>query len=199
MRVAQADMVAQPDPLAAPEPDMLYQVSLPGGMEADVYTDATGRVRYVETVPGIAMPDVAHVLNPALTVAAAGATYVVHPAADGRFAVVLRFDEQARLVEVVADPLPPVGSYGTGGHPLMSLLAGGSDRVSPAALLQSLEGSVGESLGRLGAWLGEAVGQGQHVQVRLQVFYDGAGAVPEGVRADWSVDGQAASESFANA
>ncbi len=186
-------MVVQPDLLSAPEPDVLYQVSLPGGMQADVCTDAAGRVRDIETVLGMAQ-----VPNPVLGAPEAGATYVVHPAADGRFAVVLRFDEQARLVEVVADPLAPVGSYGTGGHPLTALLAGGAEGVSPAALLAFLGASTVAGLGRLGVWLADAVGRGHPVGLRLVVFYDGTNVVPAGVRADWSVDGQVSGESFDN-
>lgn len=173
------------------QPGTRHMVTLPGGVEVDCYTDPAGQTRYVETAPSWYVP------HPVLEAAVAGATYAVHPV-DGRFAVVLRTDEQARLVEVVADPVAPVGSYGPGGHPLTGLLGGWPGRVSPAALLGCLGASVGEGLGRLGVWLADAVGRGQHVQVRLRVFYEGAGAVLAGVQADWSVDGQAATEYFAN-
>ena len=99
--------LVEPDLMVGLEPDALYRVSLPGGMEADVYTDETGRAWYFETVPGMTQ-----VPNPVLSVAGAGATYVVHPPAEGQFAVVLRTDERARMVEIAADP---VGLHGTGG------------------------------------------------------------------------------------
>jgi len=192
-RVFELDMV-EPGLEPVFEPEALYRAGLLGGMEADLYTDTAGQVWYFETVPGWA-----HVSNPVLGATAAGATYVVHPAADGRFAVVLRTDVQARLVEVVAEPLAPVESYGTVGHPLASLLTGGPDWVSTDMLFASLGASTVMGLGRLGERLAEAMGHSQHIGVRLQVFYDGDGAVPAGLRAEWSIDGCPANESFSNA
>lgn len=191
MRVVDLDMVAQPDLRAAPEPDTLYRVSLPG-IQADCYTDPAGRAAYVETVPGT-------VPNRVLEVAQAGATYVVHPVLDGRFAVVLRTDEHARLVEVAAESLAPVGSYGRWTLPLEGLLGGWPGQVSPAALLGPLGVSTVESLGRLGVRLSASTSLGRQVSVRLRAFYDAAGAAPTAVRANWSIDGQAATNSFPNA
>ena len=192
MSIFELDMIAQPDLRMAPQPDALYRTSLPGEVEADCYTDPAGQVCYIETVPGTAAT-----ANPTLDLPQVSTTYVIHPD-DGRFAVVLRTDERARLVEVVADPVAPVGSYGPGGHPLVELLGGWPGQVSLASLIRSLGVSAVERLGQLGAWLSEAVGRGQHVWVRLQPLYDGASAVPAGIQADWSIDGQAATESFPN-
>ncbi|MCL2090588.1 MAG: hypothetical protein FWH11_05105 [Micrococcales bacterium] len=186
------DLARHPEAMAVPQPGTRYEVSLLGGLEADYYTDAAGQIRFFETVPGSAS-----VPNPVLEVLQPGSAYVVHPA-EGRL-VVLRTDEQARLVEVVADPLAPVGSFGAGGHPLTGLLGEWPGQVSPATLLGFLGASAVEALGRLGTWLAAAVSRGQHVWVRLQVFYDETGVVPVGVQADWSGDGQTATESFTNA
>ncbi|MCL2423147.1 MAG: hypothetical protein FWD11_04515, partial [Micrococcales bacterium] len=101
-RVVDLDMVAHPDLQLTGEPDALLRVWLPG-IQAECYTDAEGRIVYVETVPG-------QVPNRVLQVAAPEATYVVHPVLDGRVAVVLRTDAQARVVEVAADPAAPDGS-----------------------------------------------------------------------------------------
>ncbi|MCL2091959.1 MAG: hypothetical protein FWH11_12315 [Micrococcales bacterium] len=185
-------MVAQPDLGMTPEPDALYRVSLSGGVEVDYFTDPTGRVCYIETIPGTAS-----VPNPVLDGSQASTTYVVHPA-DGRYAVVLRTDEQARLVEVVADPLPSVGAYGQDEHPFVALSGAWPGGVSPRALLMSLGGPAAQGLAALGMRLAEAVNHGQHVAAHVQVLYADTGTVPSRLQVDYATDGQTATESFSN-
>ncbi|MCL2850430.1 MAG: hypothetical protein FWE61_10360 [Micrococcales bacterium] len=190
MRVVDLDMVAQPDLHVTPEPDVLFWVSLPG-IEAGCYTDGTGRIVYVETVPGT-------VPNKVLQVAQPGATYVVHPVLDGRFAVVLRTDSQARVVEVVADPVAPAGAYGHDAHPFAAVVGAWPGQVSPRALLASAGRTALEGLASVAQRLVDSTDRGQRASVRVQASYAHAGAVPSQLLVDDVVDGQSTSALFVN-
>ncbi|MCL2091493.1 MAG: hypothetical protein FWH11_09815 [Micrococcales bacterium] len=187
----QLDLAQHPEAVAAPEPGARYEVSLPGGLEADYYTDPAGQLRYVETVAGNTT-----VPNPVLDVPQPDATYVVHPV-DARYAVVLRTDLQGRVVQVAADPLGPAWTYGLDAHPFAALLGAWPGRVSPHAVVP-LGGSAEDGLAALARRLIDTMNHGRHVAVRVQVSYADISAVPSQFQVDWVADGQSGSELFLN-
>ncbi|MCL2089615.1 MAG: hypothetical protein FWH11_00055 [Micrococcales bacterium] len=190
--VEQFDLTQHPEVAVPSRPSAKYEVSLPGEIEVDYYTDPAGRVQYVETVRGtIVVP------NPVLDAPQPDVTYVVHPV-DGRYAMVLRTDTQARLVEIVADPLAPAGTYGPGGHPFTALFGAWPGQVSPRALLESASGPATDGLTVLAQRLIDATNHGQRAAVRIRAFYADTSAVPSQLQVDWTADGQSASELFAN-
>ena len=186
------DLVEHPERVTSLQPGTRYEVHLPGGIEADYYTDPTGQARYFETVTGTTT-----VPNPVLDTPQPAATYVVHPT-DGRYTVILRTDTQGRLAEVATDPLARVGAYGHGGHPFATVLGAWPGRVSPYALLASASASAADGLAALAARLTAAVNNGQHVAVRIQASYLDARAVPSRFRVDYAIDGQTTTEVFPN-
>lgn len=185
------DLARHPQAVATPQPGARYEVSLPGGIEADYCTDPGGRARYFETVPGsVPAP------NPVLAVPQPGATYVVHPF-DGRYTTVLYTDDQARVVQAAAERVAPVRTYGLDAHPLAALLGAWPGQVSPHALLTG-GSAADDGLAALAWRLIDTMHHGGRVTVRLQASYPDPGAVPSGFQAEYTIDGQTTTETFAD-
>jgi len=187
------DLAAQPGTQVQPQPATRYDMTLPGGVEALCCTNAAGQVCYVETVPGTA-----ELSNPLLATARPDATYVVHPG-DGRYAVVLRTDAQARLVEVLADPVPPYGSFGHlhDAFNLTHTLGAWPGQVSTATLVTAEQEPAATSLNELTADLDGWMEHGT-VSARVSVAYDGTSRVPAEFRIDYVADGQTTTQTFPN-
>ncbi len=199
-------------------PNSQYQVTSHNGIQLDCYTDATGKVTYVETVYGQGGN-----LNWELMKPQADTTYVVHPdgGTPGEYTHIFRTDHAGRTVEASTNKLhtgeaPRGSTQGTvgkqanaeavqagrvvhdadgvaipyeGGHLLANWFGGGTERVNLVGMLKSVNRGPGDSFGNLESSLATAVSQGKHVEVRVGAVYDDSGKIPSEFRVVYSIDG----------
>ncbi len=191
--VEKMDLTQHPETMVTLRPNTKYEMALPGGCEADCYTDRTGQVRYIETVRGTPV-----VPNIVLEDYRPNTAYIVH-SVDGLYAIILRTDAQSRLIEIAADPLAPAGTFGPGGQPFVALFGAWYGQVNPHALLATAKGSAADDLTAMAQWLVEETGNRQSASVRVQASYVDAEIIPSQFQVDYMVDGQSVSRTLPNA
>ncbi|MGY4644990.1 DNA/RNA non-specific endonuclease [Cellulomonas sp. URHB0016] len=188
-------------------PDTLYQVTTRSGIESDFYTDASGKVVYVETTYGKS-----GALNWDLVKPQPEVTYVVHPHTEGgsgTYTHVFRMDEAGRTVAASTDDLQRgladrspsiqqrVGSVGTaqygipyeGGHLLANMFGGGPESANLVAMMESVNRGKAPSFSSLERLWDESIAQGKKVEVDVIARYGDPGTVPTRVTVRWTIDG----------
>lgn len=162
-----------------------HQVVLPGGAEADYYTDDAGQVVYVETEYGTPERP-----NPVLEAPWPSVTYLVHSSADGgrqpshvmatdqRARLVVAYPTQARLWHLRQRGEPDPVPFG-------KLFGGPTCPVSPHTLLACLDGPTTDHLAR---WAQQLINEPFQVpgtkgflRLRLEAVYDGTDPIPSQV------------------
>ncbi|GCD19302.1 hypothetical protein CTKZ_08640 [Cellulomonas algicola] len=186
-------------------PSTLYRVEGRG----DFYTDADGRVRYVETTYGGL-----NNLNADLNNPQDGVTYVVHPhhggahvfeiGLDGRTEVAYTDDLALGAADRSESVQTRVGAEGgpgyDGGHLYANMYGGGGEYVNIVAMLERVNRSGPGSFYELEQqWRSLIDGHPPvHVSVRITPDYVGSSRVPDSILVEWSENGAWKDKVFEN-
>jgi hypothetical protein len=168
----------------------------------DFYTDATGKVTYVETTYGGNGN-----LNADLNRPQEGVTYVVHPDTSHGASHVFEIGPDGRTELVVTDHLDygdadrsrsvqsrvgnEAGDGYDGGHALANMFGGGGEYVNLVAMLKEVNRAGGGSFYALETHWRSLLDEIPPVDVAVRITpeYSGPGTVPESISDEWSEKG----------